>query len=827
LSSLGEIERFPKSPAERKAITWVRIERLPIHPTNVKDYDLLSRWQGVLSTLHAWGHRVIYLLLRNGGRTHLYIGAVPLTGMISAESASAQLSQAAKSQMPGIELTPVDPQEMFGRCIIPLAAMEAVGAVTGLPSLRTSGQNTLLQTLDQVAFGIRDFYQEEHDYAFVAIADPVSDQEIVGATQALRELGSVIHSEVSWEANQSHTDQKGESKSGLLGVGMALRSAAAATAFVPPAKPFLYMLGCVVGGKSSSTSKSDSQCTSRRYLDKTAEYCESVIDRHIERYKRGRNLGFWNVGLYVLARTETTVSTVIGILRSIYSGDASYLEPIRVHTLRRGSGAAECIQGMQLVPLPVERESKRQLQKAYNTSGWWHPLGRMFESLATPLNTEELSIATSLPRRDVPGLRFVRNAVRFATNPPKLEPDKHCITIGNVMDTGVELEMPYAFDINSLVKHALVTGVTGSGKSTTCRRLIQEVIPRRIPTLIIEPTKEEYVRWAIARNKQCPSEEQIEVFVPGWEAFEGVPLQQLRLSPFEPAAVEGALVDYAARYERLSAILRVSLPMSDILPTLLEEAIFILMQRKIDTRFIDQELNPSALYPKLEELVQVSQSLVESRSYEKRIQDNLIAAIKTRILALTRGRRGQILNVEKSTPFELLFEKSVVINLSQIPDDRDKALIMSLLLLALGEYRLSKYRNDPHYRDSADNNKLCHLAVIEEAHRLVKNPERDISGMGNPQAIVSEMFSDMLSEFRAYGQGMMIVDQVPSRLIPNAIKNTNCKIVHRLVASDDRLAMASSMALRPDQQDIIAVLPVGTAIVCGDLDDAASWVRIK
>lgn len=99
--------------------------------------------------------------------------------------------------------------------------------------------------------------------------------------------------------------------------------------------------------------------------------------------------------------------------------------------------------------------------------------------------------------------------------------------------------------------------------------------------------------------------------------------------------------------------------------------------------------------------------------------------------------------------------------------------------------------------------------------------------MGDPQAVVSGMFSDMLSEVRAYGQGIMVVDQVPARLIPDAVKNTNCKIVHRLVASDDRLAMASAMALRPDQQDIIAVLPVGTAIVCGDLDDAASWVRIR
>jgi hypothetical protein len=92
--------------------------------------------------------------------------------------------------------------------------------------------------------------------------------------------------------------------------------------------------------------------------------------------------------------------------------------------------------------------------------------------------------------------------------------------------------------------------------------------------------------------------------------------------------------------------------------------------------------------------------------------------------------------VEKSTAFDLLFESRVVVNLSEISDDRDKALIMSLLLMALNEYRSSIYRNDPAYRDAADRNELRHLAIIEEAHRLLKNAEKDISGIGNPQAIV-------------------------------------------------------------------------------------------
>lgn len=89
------------------------------------------------------------------------------------------------------------------------------------------------------------------------------------------------------------------------------------------------------------------------------------------------------------------------------------------------------------------------------------------------------------------------------------------------------------------------------------------------------------------------------------------------------------------------------------------------------------------------------------------------------------------------------------------------------------------------------------------------------------------MFTNMLSEIRSYGEGLLIVDQVPTRLIPDVIKNTNYKIVHRLTAPDDCQVMASSLALREEQKSLITALGIGNAIVCGDMDDAAAWVKMN
>ena len=37
----------------------------------------------------------------------------------------------------------------------------------------------------------------------------------------------------------------------------------------------------------------------------------------------------------------------------------------------------------------------------------------------------------------------------------------------------------------------------------------------------------------------------------------------------------------------------------------------------------------------------------------------------------------------------------------------------------------------------------------------------------------------------AYGEGLVIAEQIPAKLIPDAIKNTAVKITHRLPAADD------------------------------------------
>src|SRR5262249_45050366 len=95
----------------------------------------------------------------------------------------------------------------------------------------------------------------------------------------------------------------------------------------------------------------------------------------------------------------------------------------------------------------------------------------------------------------------------------------------------------------------------------------------------------------------------------------------------------------------------------------------------------------------------------------------------------------------------------------------------------------------------------------------------------NPRGEAVQTFSNMLSEIRAYGQGVVIADQVPVRLAPDVIKNTNLKIAHRVVSADDRAALGGAMAMAEAQAKALTSLAVGEAAVFSGGDDNPLLVR--
>lgn len=812
-------------------ISWVKIDRLPIHPSIAKEYDIMSKWQSVLSSIHSWGHRTFFMLKRAKGKSNIYIGIEA----INIETGRAHLKSALVNSMPGVEIHSTEMEEN-NTLISDIFSYKVGGAVTGIPSLRENRENQLLQTLDQLAFGVRDSHDEDVNFSVVIVAEPMTDEETTEIIHRYQNLGSKIHSEVTAHVNDSTSFTEGESTSTSMnlsfGLGQILGSLFNVNSLLSQGLTLTpsaaTLMGTGIGlsrNYSSNKSSTVGRSISKDYLNKFAQYTESMTDMHCDRLRKGRNLGYWNVGVHVLGFNDSDINTVMGLLRSIYSGDQTYLEPIRLHSLNQPN-AMDYLKSFRLIPLQLPNMVTKDDDE-------WHILGKPYQYLATPMNTEELSLATSLPRKDVPGLRFVRSSVRFANNPGAGE-SHDSLPMGHIIDSGIIQNNEYKIDINALVRHSLIVGSTGCGKTTTCKTIINDVLNHDIPVLIIEPAKDEYVRWAIEQNKVLPKDKKINIFMPGVKNLEpyGVKegmraIPQLKLNPFQPAAIDNAPIDMLTRCEQLTALINASLPTSDILPVLIDEAFFTYLLQTYGAEFAMGEIEQQADYPKIDGVLPIAQKLLKGRGYAPEVANGLSAALETRFTYLTRGKRGDILNVFRSTPYDKLFNQTTVINLSKIANSKDKALVMSLLMLSLYEYRISAYMYDEEYRKKAQSNKLLHMTVVEEAHNVLTKPAMDSGGTGNPQQVVADLFGNMLSEIRSYGEGLMIIDQVPTRLISDSLRNTNFKIVHRLVAQEDCSVMAAALGLRPDQKDIIPLLAQGQVLISSDKDDAASWVKIN
>ena len=85
----------------------------------------------------------------------------------------------------------------------------------------------------------------------------------------------------------------------------------------------------------------------------------------------------------------------------------------------------------------------------------------------------------------------------------------------------------------------------------------------------------------------------------------------------------------------------------------------------------------------------------------------------------------------------------------------------------------------------------------------------------------------MLAEVRKYGESLIIADQIPNKMTPEVLKNTNTKIVHKIFAEDDKEAIGNTISLSKEQKDFLSSLPTGRAIVFSQSWTKAVQVQIE
>lgn len=215
------------------------------------------------------------------------------------------------------------------------------------------------------------------------------------------------------------------------------------------------------------------------------------------------------------------------------------------------------------------------------------------------------------------------------------------------------------------------------------------------------------------------------------------------------------------------------------------------------------------LFPTMQELkYEIERYIEEEMDYEGEVAGNIKTAIKARLESLCSGPKGYMFNTYEYADMSQLLTNNTVFELEGLADDSDKAFCVGLLIIFINEYR--QITKETVKLDK----ELSHILVIEEAHRLLKNvnTEKTSEDMGNPKGKAVEHFTNMIAEMRSYGQGVIVAEQIPSKLAPDVIKNSSNKIIQRLVAADDQELVANTIGLSGEDCLDLGNLITGTAL---------------
>lgn len=424
-------------------------------------------------------------------------------------------------------------------------------------------------------------------------------------------------------------------------------------------------------------------------------------------------------------------------------------------------------------------------------------------------------MAVPLPVRDVEGVTVSRRPSFGINSDDGNEGNSRAsLTVGTILDKGNETRQKYRIALDNLTKHLAVFGLTGSGKTNTVKHLMVQLWKiHRIPFLVIEPAKAEYRELA-----QTPElKDDLLVISAGIDNTEACPL---RLNPFDfdPGQDRDAnRIHLLTHIDHLKATFNASFPMYASMPYILEEAMLEVYRErgwslgKSLNRHCDIYSEDFRDYiPKLHDLWLKVEAVTRKKGYYVEQQMNIEAALKARLSSLMVGSKGTMLNCSRSIPASDLFDRPCVIELENMGDDDEKAFLMGLLVSKLYEYRKTTIKKES---DKLSN--LRHLLVIEEAHRLLTNTSENTSNpeIANAKGKAVAAFVDMLSEIRAFGQSVVVVDQLPSRVSPNIVKGTGSKIVHRLLAKDDREAVGWTLGMSSSQIDDLSLMRTGECVV--------------
>ena len=806
---LVELDEAEKSD---EYIRLYQIERI-VYDVNENANDKLISVYSAVFNIHSAGLLVIKSTKNDIG---FYIG---IRSADNASTAETILEKSFKGNFAGSQITAV-PREKIQKILGSInksgrfGSAQNVSSVSIVPSARDDDKERFVQGIEKFIDTMKG-----SEYVAVFIAEPLDKEILEQRKRGLQKLYSGLSpfasTQLSYGENYSKAVSKGMSENfsktindsltdttsqfkstsksrnhgtsfGFLGIGF---NSGSSTGYSSGSSWASAVTRGTSDTKGSTVTESDTDTTgdSRTITvtseNKSVKYILEKIDQHLDRIKNCEAFGLWDVACYFVSENVQTSVVAASTYKALMAGFDSGVENSYVNIWKQDN--------FENTP-PLLEYLRYCIHPRFLIPGD----DQFFETDSQTVNPcslisgNEMPYIMGLPHHSVPGVT-VLNMAEFGRN-VRLSSgvsEGKKINLGRIYHMGEEEPAKVRLELESFRSHCFITGSTGSGKSNTTYQILDEMIERKIPFLVVEPAKGEYKRYYGGLNG-------IHVYCTNPRYY-----SMLHINPFR--FNQG--IHVLEHLDRLIEIFNACWPLYAAMPAILKES----FERAYVKCGWDLEKsiyipNGHSKFPTFGDVLETLPEIINSSSYSSDSKGDYTGALVTRVKSLTNGISGQVLCSENDIDEEYLFDQNTIVDLSRVSSLETKSLLMGVLILKLNEYRMCT---------SEENQPLRHITVMEEAHNILKRSSSGSSEGSNVQAKSVEMISAAIAEMRTYGEGFIIVDQSPTAVDASAVKNTNTKIIMRLPDHEDCKIAGLSMGLNDSQIREISRFPMGVAVV--------------
>lgn len=758
------------------SFTFYKICECKIYDVDDRFEYFLEKLKKLFTAAYSMNRNVYYGIVGDNGNVSLVLG------VDAKNDENETILSIIKGLLSGIKIEKYDKKFVIEKDDNGKDKKRYVGCISGVPAVKIDGE---YQKKDLSPL-IRSLNKE--NYTIMILCKPLKQESIQNKiNEAIK-----IQDECFAISKRSISYQKGssEGKTKTITDGISY-SKTQSSNFIMRLFDFFRGSQTETEGKSESVSEAISNTINKNksisgdIQNGFAIELMKMAESTIERLKIGRNIGMWETVISYSSDSKLAMDIIQGSLYSEIASEVPEILPPVVFPYK------DTIEEQAIIP-----KGFFENEKDYKNN------------LCSLITSEEICGICSIPIENTFGFE-INESKGYALNYLKKENDK---TLGYVCEYDNPLDnVPFGLSEEDLNKHVFVCGITGSGKTNTVKKILESV---NEPFLVIEPVKKEY------RNIK----KDIEIYTMGRPE-----INCIKMNPFYvPMGIS-----LQQHIDSLKDLFSASFSFYGPMPYIFEKCLYNIYEKKgwnhtfgLHSYYLEENKNSLSeelfdnskleefyktishkyLFPNMQDLKEEVANYINKMSYEGEIKGNIEGAIKARIDSLCVGAKGYMFNTNDMFDFDIIFNQNSVFELEGLADDSDKAFALGLLIIYINEYRQV---------DKEINNKkgLKHLLVIEEAHRLLKNVSTEKNeDIGNPKGKAVEHFTNMLAEMRSYGQGVIVAEQIPTKLAPDVIKNSSNKIVHRIIAKDDQEVIANSIGIYPEDAIYLGNSKTGYAL---------------